>query len=164
MDAEFELLSGQARLQLESRETGRPSHRHLPPERARGYALLTSPSQGDVFFDLEGDPYVGEKGIEYLWGYEVWDDAKSEWTYRAIWAHDEAEERRAFEQFVDMVVERRERYPDLHVFHYAPHEATKLHPIKGLAGYYGRGKRRSMTSSGSRFSPIYTELSVRHCR
>ena len=46
-----------------------PVRRHLAPEAARGYARLPEPSAGDVFFDLEGDPYAtADGGIEYLCG------------------------------------------------------------------------------------------------
>ena len=33
-----------------------------------GLAALPEPSVGDLFFDIEGDPYVGDSGLEYLLG------------------------------------------------------------------------------------------------
>ncbi|MCW3002283.1 MAG: protein of unknown function, putative recB domain, partial [Conexibacter sp.] len=118
----LDLLRHQAILQVESRDAGSPIHRHLAPERARGYARLPAPDAGDLFFDLEGDPYVGtEGGIEYLWG---WCDAGG--AYECVWAHDAAAERLALERFIDLVQERRRTFPGLHVYHYAPHEASKL--------------------------------------
>ena len=69
--------------------------RHAPPApRAaafdRGYARLPRPDAGDVFFDLEGDPYVGaDGGIEYLWGWWTADGA-----YECAWAHDPTRRRR----------------------------------------------------------------------
>ena len=36
-------------------------------EARRGFARLPEPSEGDVFFDIEGDPFF-EDGLEYLWG------------------------------------------------------------------------------------------------
>lgn len=119
----FALLRHQARLQVESRESGAPTHRHLPPAPAAGYAALPAPSAGDVFFDLEGDPYV-EDGLEYLWG---WWTAES--GYEHVWAHDAHAQKAAFEAFVDQVVELRKRHPDLHVYHYAPHERSKLRSL-----------------------------------
>jgi uncharacterized protein len=116
----YALLRTQAALQVASRTTGKPTHRHLPPSRARGYAALPAADPGDVFFDLEGDPYVGD-GIEYLWGWTTADGA-----YEHVWAHDADAEKDALERFVDLVVARRAAHPDLHVFHYAPHEASKL--------------------------------------
>jgi predicted RecB family nuclease len=120
----FALLHNQARLQVRSRQTGVPTHRHLSPARAAGYALLPAPSPGDVFFDLEGDPYIGDLGIEYLWGWWT-----AEAGYEWLWAHDHDAEKVAFERFVDRVVELRARHQDLHVFHYAPHELSKLRSL-----------------------------------
>jgi predicted RecB family nuclease len=65
----YDVLRHQAALQVEARETRRPTRRHVTPVAGMGYARLPHPSAGDVFFDLEGDPYVGtDGGIEYLWG------------------------------------------------------------------------------------------------
>lgn len=125
----YDVLRHQAALQVVSEDERRPTRRHLEPARARGYARLPAPSAGDVFFDLEGDPYSGtDDGIEYLWGWTTADNG-----YEHLWAHDAAAEKRALETFVDRVLERRVRWPDLHVFHYAPHEASKL---KSLALSY----------------------------
>ena len=125
----FDVLRHQARLQVVSRDERRPTHRHLAPERARGYARLPDPSPGDVFFDLEGDPYVGtDGGIEYLWGWWTADRG-----YECVWAHDAAGEKAALERFVDLAVARRAEHPGSRVYHYAPHEASKL---KSLAIAY----------------------------
>jgi uncharacterized protein len=124
---DFALLHHQAALQVRSRETGAPTHRHLAPARATGYAMLPDPSPGDVFFDLEGDPYVGDGGIEYLWGWWTADAG-----YECQWAHDVAAEKAALEQFVDRVFELRARHPGLHVYHYAPHERSKLRSLAML--------------------------------
>ena len=120
----FELLRHQAALQVASRTSGLPTHRHLPPARAAGYALLPAPSPGDVFFDLEGDPYVGDGDLEYLWG---WWTAQS--GYEWAWAHDRDGERAALEHFIDRVGELRARHCELHVFHYAAHELSKLRSL-----------------------------------
>lgn len=61
----FEKLRNQARLQLDQRQTGRPSYELLPPEAGRGFALLPDPSPGDIFFDIEADPLV-EDGLADL--------------------------------------------------------------------------------------------------
>jgi len=126
---QFEMLRWQAKLQVESRETGEPTRRCLEPAAGTGLALLPEPSPGDVFFDLEGDPYVELEGLEYLWG---WYGADGE--YRHVWAHDRESERAAFEEFVDYVLDIRARTPGMHVYHYAPHERSKL---GSLAMKYG---------------------------
>ncbi len=131
----------QARIQLE----GRLAHDHryellLPGPGAtvdpdRGLATLPEPSPGDLFFDIEGDPYAFEDGLDYLFG--VLDSAG---TFHAIWSRDEDGEfsldgeRRAFEQLIDFVMERLAADPTLHVYHYAAYEPTAL---KRLMGRYG---------------------------
>jgi predicted RecB family nuclease len=120
----FEFLRHQAALQVRSRESGEPCHRHLAPGRAVGYAALPEPSDGDVFFDLEGDPYIGDGGIEYLWGWWSADAG-----HESLWAHDSDQEKAAFERFVDRIGELQARHPDLHIYHYAPHERAKLRSL-----------------------------------
>jgi uncharacterized protein len=125
-DAPFRLLRTQAELQVRTRDTRTLQRRHLQPERRRGYARLPPPDDGDVFFDLEGDPFLGESGgVEYLWGWEELGPI-GEWTYVERWAHDEAAEKREFEAFVDYVTARRLAHPRMHVYHYAAHEAATL--------------------------------------
>ena len=130
----FERLAQQARLQVDQRKTGKPSYELLEPELdpdkpRRGFALLPKPSNGDVFFDIEGDPFY-EDGLEYLWGVTYVDDGDE--CFRAFWGRDRAEEKRAFEDFIDFVIERRRRYPDMHVYHYASYEPTALKRLMGL--------------------------------
>jgi predicted RecB family nuclease len=120
-----ELLRGQAGLQVRTRETRERTHRHLQPARARGYARLPAPDHGDLFFDLEGDPYAGpDNGLEYLWGWCDTDDR-----YEHAWAHDVETERAALERFVDFVSERRRAHPGMRVYHYASHEASSLQSL-----------------------------------
>ena len=120
----FELLKHQAALQVASRESGEPRRRHRHPARARGYALLPAASPGDVFFDLEGDPFaLPDRGLEYLWGWWTADG------YACLWAHDAAAEREALRRFVAVVRERLATHPDMHVYHYAPHEISTLRTL-----------------------------------
>jgi predicted RecB family nuclease len=127
--ATFDSLRVQAELQLHHRTTGEHTKRLLQPEAARGFALLPPPSPGDLFFDIEGDPFWEPRaGLEYLWGVSNADG------YRAFWAHDREQEKQALEDFVDLVRERLERDPTLHVYHYASYETSAL---KRLMGEYG---------------------------
>ena len=124
----FDVLRNQAALQVRSRSTGRPVHRHLEPARVRGYARLPAPSPGDVFFDLEGDPYaLPDRGLEYLWGWWTADGG-----YECVWAHDVDHERAALERFVGVVRERLAADPRMHVYHYAPHEISTLRTLATL--------------------------------
>jgi len=125
----FETLRNQARLQVNQQATGTPEYELLEPDEERGFARLPPPSAGDLFFDMEGDPFF-EDGLEYLFGVTWIEAGKPE--FRAFWATNRAEEKRAFEDFIDFVMERRSRDPDLHVYHYAPYEPTALKRLMGL--------------------------------
>ena len=123
-------LRHQARLQVARGRDGRMRWDVLEPDGpGRGLAGLPEPSPGDLFFDLEGDPWAGEGGLEYLWGLTEVDG-----TYHAFWAHDAAGERRALEAVVDLFLERLDQFPGMHVFHYAPYEVSAL---TRLAAKYG---------------------------
>ena len=120
----------QARIQVEARETGERKFELLPVEQGFGLTCLPEPSPGDIFFDLEGDPFVGEHGLEYLFGY-VFTDSGGDTVYRGEWAFSRAEEKQAFENFVDFVMARWEEHPDLHIYHYAPYEPSALKRLMG---------------------------------
>ncbi len=121
-------LRQQAWLQALSRGSDEPLHERLAGGPGRGFARLPPPAEGDVFFDIEGDPYWGREGLEYLFG------SLTEDGYQPLWAHDRAQERAAFERWVDWITARLERYPDLHVYHYNHYEPTAL---KALMSRYG---------------------------
>ena len=115
---------------MEARETGEARYELLPVENGFGLTRLSEPTGGDIFFDLEGDPFVGEHGLEYLFGY-VFSDENGQPTYRHEWAFTRAAEKQAFENFVDFVIARWEKYPGLHIYHYAPYEPAALKRLMG---------------------------------
>jgi len=131
-DAALRRLAVQASLQVAVRGKRDMTYRLIEQESAnQGLALMPEPSDGDLFFDIEGDGFVGDRGLEYLFGVlEVVDGAQQ---YTSFWGHDAAEERRAFEGFVDHVMCRLRRNPGLHVYHYSAYEPSAL---KRLAGRY----------------------------
>jgi len=118
-------LRSQASLQAHARRTGERCVEVLPLDaaRRRGFYRLPVPDDGDLYFDMESD-LLEDDGLEYLFG--VWFREGGDWRFRAFWAHDRAEERVAFEQFTDFVVERRRRHRGAHVYHYASYEETAL--------------------------------------
>jgi uncharacterized protein len=135
----FATLRAQARLQQRQRvalaTVPLPEEHHfhelLDHESERGFERLPPPDAGDVYFDMEGDPlYTTERGLEYLFGVYLAEEQK----YEAFWARNLAEERAAFERFVDAIVERRTRYPKMHVYHYAPYETVALRRLMGVYG------------------------------
>jgi len=124
----------QARLQVMGREQGKPCYEMLEPiETDKGLATLPSPSVGDLFLDLESNPYVLDQGLEYLIGFLTF-DASAETRYESLWAFNRVEERKVFEDFIAIVMDRWQRNPAMHVYHYAPYEPTA---IKRLAGRHG---------------------------
>ncbi len=130
-----------------SRDSGLP--RAPPPGAGAGgrvRAVCRRPSAGDVFFDLEGDPYVGDGGhrvpvglVDRRVGLRVRMGARPDG------------EKAAFERFVDRVVELRAHHPGMHVFHYAPHELSKLRVAFGaVRDPRGRGRRPAARRSPGR--------------
>jgi predicted RecB family nuclease len=124
-------LRSQAALQLRERETGEQCYQLLAYEPGFGFGLLPRPAPGDLYFDVEGDPYIGDRGLVYLFGIG-WHDGADE-RYQAFWAHSQDAEKAAFEQLIDFVMEWRARHPDSHVYHYGAIEETML---KRLAMYH----------------------------
>ncbi len=126
----YERIREQARVQIEGRKKGEPVFETLEPEPGYGLARLPEPSPGDVFFDLEGDPYVGEGGLEYLFGYTVFDEQDTE-QYTGQWSLSREDEKQAFENFVDFIIARWEEHPDFHIYHFAPYEPGALKRLMG---------------------------------
>lgn len=129
----FTKVHAQARIQLRGREENRLVYELLAPSPGRGFSRLPLPSAGDIYFDIEGDPFFHEGGIEYLLGW-VCSDAQVGLEYRCVWALDRPKERSAFEAFIDFVMDRWKTYPDMHVYHFSPYEPGA---IKRLTGRHG---------------------------
>jgi uncharacterized protein len=129
----FARAHGQARVQLEGRRAGQPRWRFLPLEPVRGFCRLPAPDAGDLFFDIEADPFAGEGGLEYLFGVAYAED-HGRWQYRAAWALDSGQERAALEAFLDFVMQRWASHPGMHVYHFSPYEPGA---VKRLIGRHG---------------------------
>ena len=153
----LERLRDQARMQLgletptgtatvgEGAEAREISFKVLPT-----VSKLPAPSDGDIFFDFEGDPLwqdpVTEKwGIEYLFGsiealppgVDPAAVPDADLVFKPFWAHSRDEERAAFLNFLDYVEARRKIWPDMHVYHYAPYEKSAL---RNLSVFHGGGE------------------------
>ncbi len=142
-------LHQQARLQVTEGETGRAAYRLLAPEQGRGLQLLPEPDPGDVYLDFEGDPFAdGGVGREYLAG--VW-DRTGEFTH--WWAHDQDAERHMVADLLEWLVARWDRYPGMHVYHYAAYEPSAL---KRLTGRYATAESElDALLRGERFVDLY---------
>jgi len=126
----IEKAKAQASIQVQAREAGELRYELLDIVQGTGLAALPQPSIADVFFDIESDPFVGEHGLEYLFGY-AYQDGHGAMTYTAEWAFNREEEKAAFERFVDFITERREANPDMHIYHFAPYEQAALKRLMG---------------------------------
>ncbi len=85
------------------------------------------------FSILETSRFTGEHGLEYLFGFGVLDE-HGQFRYESRWAMNPAQERAAFEWFVDSVMARWQADRGMHVYHYGHKEASTL---KRLMGWYG---------------------------
>ncbi len=126
----YERIREQARLQLEGRRKQCLVHELLPIEPDQGLARLPEPSPGDIFLDLEGDPFARNGGREYLFGMAI-TAADGTVSPRAFWACSDAEERVAFEGAVDEITASWEANPGMHVYHYAPYEPSAFKRLMG---------------------------------
>jgi predicted RecB family nuclease len=149
-------LREQARLQVEGRLAKKTVHECLPIEAGFGLTRLPAPTVGDVFLDLEGDPFAGESGLEFLFGYAFEDQGNKR--YVAHWALTRADEKAAFEAFIDFVVDRLSQYPDLHIFHFAPYEPAALKRLMGR--YASREDQLDNLLRAEKFVDLYAV--VRH--
>ena len=140
------------RLQASLQVAGRTARKHhlLPYEARGGFALLPEPDGGDVYFDMEGDPFFAP--------------ARARVSIRRVprrgplrcRSRARPQGRKAGdEEFLDFVVERRSRFPKLHVYHYAPYEETAL---RRLTSATDARSARSTTAARGR-----ARRSVRSC-
>ena len=106
----------------------------------RGFLVLPTPSAHDLFFDIEGDPFALDDGVEYLFG--VLEPGRDDPNrpgqplFHEIWSREtdgehagdvtRAAEKRAFEHLVDLLIDRLDADSSMHVYHYAPYEKTAL--------------------------------------
>ncbi|MBV9573292.1 MAG: TM0106 family RecB-like putative nuclease, partial [Acidobacteriales bacterium] len=133
-EASLERIQKQAQIQLRGRKEGRACYelaKSVQP--GRGLNALPMPSPGDLFLDLESNPYVLDDGLEYLFGWLTLTPS-GESRYECRWASNRHEERLAFEEFIATVMQRWQVDPGMHIYHYAPYEPTAL---KKLAGRHG---------------------------
>jgi uncharacterized protein len=127
-------LREQAQLQDRSRQSrvanpeSLPEYRYLRPiQRGRGFTLLPEPNKGDIFYDIEGHAYRGDKGLEYLHGL-AWVESDGSYGYKEFWAHNSEEERQALINVIDFINQRMAipGFEDLRVYHFGHYEPSAL--------------------------------------
>ena len=124
--------------------------------RATGSPACRSPLLGDVFFDLEGDAFVGDMGwstssatrcskmAPRVPGGVGPDRPKGAGRLRDVRRHGDRT--------------AGQRYPDFHIYHYAPYEPSALHRLMGRYGT--REEEVDRLLRGGRFVDLYAV--VRH--
>lgn len=117
----FDRLRAQAHLQVLGERQARVIREVVDPAVITG---LPPRSPGDLWFDMEGDPHIGDHGLEYMLGYGFLQ--ADDFGFDAFIAHDWAGERQAFESFIDLVIARIAEHPGMHVYHYADYERRTL--------------------------------------
>ena len=148
-------LVAQARLQKQGAAEGRALAEVLASQPLRGFAILPPPANGDLFYDIEGDPLFPE-GLEYLhglWG-PLGDTGANQFV--PLWSHSHDEEKVAFERLIDLFVDHLRRYPQAHIYHYAMYEQTAL---KRLAMCYAtREAELDQLLRDKRFVDLYAVI------
>jgi predicted RecB family nuclease len=141
-------IQRQASIQIRGEDAGEPMHELLDPELDkdgnlvpdRGFMVLPTPSEHDLFFDIEGDPFALDDGVEYLFGVlepgRSDPEAPGQPLFHALWSREtegdhsgdvtRAAEKEAFERLVDLLIDRLDANPSMHVYHYAAYEKTAL--------------------------------------
>ena len=128
----YENRREQARVQVEGRTENRLVHELLlPVAEGMGFCRLSEPSAGDLFMDFEGDPFVGEQGLQYLFGF-AFRDAAGDLVYEKRWALNREEEKQGFRWLVDEISRRREADPKMHVYHFGGYEPGTLKRLMGM--------------------------------
>ncbi len=144
----YNRLVEQAAMLVTARDTGRPTWKlrsvaaGAPDEHGRGLGALPTPNPGDVFLDLESDLFAPPAGLDYLFG---WATRKALTTtsstdaginYHHAWATSLADERRALDTFWRWLKAQRQRFPDLHMYHFGHYERSALGRMTQRHGVY----------------------------
>jgi uncharacterized protein len=95
-----------------------------------GHPDVPAPSAGDLYFDIEWFSPVDMLGdLVFMFGFV---DSKEEFT--VLLADDKAQERAAFDSFLDLALANLHAHPQMHIYHYSPPEVTYL---RKLSAQYG---------------------------
>lgn len=127
----FDKLKAQAAIQLASRSQEKPLFEVLNNQEGKGLSALPPLSNLDIYFDIEGHPLV-VGGLEYLWGVSFEDTSAAQgkhYAFKDWWAHNQEQEKLAFEGFIDWCYHRWQQDPSLHIYHYASYEITAINKM-----------------------------------
>ncbi len=122
--ATFAQLKEQASLQTHKQTTGENKYTLLDSLEGKGFSRMPPPQAGDLFFDMEGDPLYPQ-GLEYLFGVYYLGDNQRE-NFKTFWAHDHEQEKKAFCQLMEFLVQHLKQHPEAFIYHYNHYETTAL--------------------------------------
>jgi predicted RecB family nuclease len=120
----------QARVQVDGRVQSKAVHELLAVAENTGFCRLPAPSPEDMFVDLEGDPFVGSCGQEYLFGFVAGAQGQ-DLTYEKRWALTFEQEKLGFEWLVDEMIRRWKADPTMHVYHFGSYETAAFKRLMG---------------------------------
>ena len=120
----FNRKQSQAKIQLDGRYHAKLLHELLPIESGRGLNRLPEPNEGAIYFDIEGDAFYQDGGLEYVLGYAY--KEKGNLVYKRLWSPNRGDEKKAFEQFMQFILERWTRFPKMYIYHFAPYEPSAI--------------------------------------
>ncbi len=139
--------SEQAQLQVQGDDEDRDIYELLAPhatddgtlDTTKGLLALPEPSPGDLYLDLEGDPFIDDDGLDYLFGLLQPSqlDTNGDPFFHAFWSRDAAGEvtaageKAAFEACIDKIMSCLAEDPALHVYHYAAYEPSHFKRLMG---------------------------------
>jgi uncharacterized protein len=127
----FEKIQAQAEIQHRSKGQEKPHFKVIKNDNGKGLSALPESSNMDMFFDIEGHPLV-DGGLEYLWGVSYHDKTAAQgndYAFKDFWAHDQQQEKKAFEDFIDWTYQRWQQDKTMHVYHYASYEITAIRKL-----------------------------------
>jgi predicted RecB family nuclease len=151
----YQSIHEQAKVQWEGRTKKQHVYRLLDAEVLRGLSRLPEPNAGDIYFDIEGDPFYDKGGLEYLLGFSFKNESGS-LEYQALWALDRNAEKKAFENFIDFVMARWKRHPKMYIYHYGIYEPAA---VKRLTGRHGtRGEEVDKLLRAERFINLHAVI------
>lgn len=124
----------QAKVQLDGRLKNQLLYKTLAQDPGRGFNRLPEPNEGDIYFDIEGDAFYQDGGLEYILGYAY--KQKGSLAYEKIWATNRLEEKEAFKKFMEFLLERWNRYPKMYIYHFAPYEPSSIKRLARVHALY----------------------------
>jgi len=149
----YERVRDQARVQVQGRAENKPVHEAiLPVSEGMGFCRLPEPNRLDAFVDLEGDPFAGTQGQQYLFGLSA-RGTDGKLVYEKRWSLTAKEEKSGFEWLMDEIVRRWAEEPGMHVYHYGANEPGAF---KRLMGQYAtREEEMDRMLRGGKFVDLH---------